>query len=89
MYEKEIGEAMVQVRLGEVRTALTILTQAATAATCKVQPLYSDMLRLPVQVRRKQLGVAVVGVVRELRLIAEKLSELCGHIQSQDDKKSE
>ena len=88
MYEQEIGMAMAQVRLGEMRTALGIITTAISSGVCHAQPMYSDILRMPLEKRRAQLAVALKCVASEFELVARKVLERCGPTQSQDDKKN-
>ena len=89
MYDQEIGYAMTQVRLGEIRNALGIIAAAVGNEVCRTQPMYSDILRLSVDRRRIQLVIALKSMASELELVAQKVLERCGPIQSQDGKKSE
>lgn len=82
-----IKEAVLQARLGEIRMATAVVSDAVLTAAHLKAPLYSEALRLTMDARRELLSVAISDMICSLRYIRETIR--CGPSQSAEKTKNE
>ena len=66
--------ALKQLRIGELRNALTLIIADVSGEVARSMPLYSDVLRMPMENRRSELRVAIRTVAANLLDQAKELT---------------
>jgi hypothetical protein len=72
-FAADIADAMKQVRIGEVRNAISIIGAVTAARVSRAMPAYSDVLQMSMPVRRVLVATTLKVIAKELDRVADGL----------------